>query len=321
MARRACGIILAAAIVLSAAGDAIAHGSHVKITVEDGIRVIRSNGIPDHPTGTFPNRGNPNPVSEQDHVFRVPVDPKPAGVRTPVRMNDFGVTLNGVPFDPSAAEFWNNDRRSGWQYEALSGKVDLGMDANNAHVQPNGAYHYHGLPKGYMSRVSPDRHSPLIGYAADGFPIYALYGYVDAKDPAKGVKRMRSGWRLKAGERPSGSGPGGRYDGAFVQDWEYRAGAGDLDESNARFSVTPEYPNGTYAYLPHGGISLRPAVLHRHPGPELRQGSGNGARHAAPRRPDGGQGARRNGTRRSRRTAAFRTPAPPFGSPPPWDRR
>ena len=320
MATRASGYLLAAAIALSGSGQAIAHGSHVKVTVEDGSRVIRSNGIPDHPTGNFPNRGNPNSISEQDHVFRVPADPKPAGVRTPLRMNDFGVALNGVPFDPSAAEFWNDDRRSGWQYEALSGKVDLGMDGNNAHVQPNGAYHYHGLPKGYMSKVSPDRHSPLIGYAADGFPIYALYGYADAKDPSRGAMRMRSSWRLRAGVRPSGSGPGGPYDGTFVQDWEYRAGAGDLDESNARFTVTPEYPNGTYAYFLTEEFPFVPRSFVGTPDPSFAKGPGTG-RGMPPRGARmGGMGPGGMGPGGPGDPPPFGRP-PPFGGPPPWDRR
>ena len=51
----------------------------------------------------------------------------------------FGVALNGVPFDPGTAEYWENDRSSDWRYDALSGKINLGLDQNNAHVQPNGA--------------------------------------------------------------------------------------------------------------------------------------------------------------------------------------
>ena len=53
-------------------------------------------------------------------------------------MQDFGIAVNGVPFDPGAAEFYLGDRQSGWQYEALSGAVPLGIDENYAHVQPTG---------------------------------------------------------------------------------------------------------------------------------------------------------------------------------------
>ena len=65
-----------------------------------------------------------------------------------------------------------------------------------------------------MTGMFPDTHSPLIGCAADGFPIYGLYGYADPKQPSKGVKQMRSGWRLKRGTRDGG--PGGRYEGTYV---------------------------------------------------------------------------------------------------------
>jgi hypothetical protein len=36
--------------------------------------------------------------------------------------------------------------------------------------------------------------------------------------------------------------------GYYAEDYEYVKGLGDLDEHNGRFAVTPEYPNGTYAY-------------------------------------------------------------------------
>lgn len=90
----------------------------------------------------------------------------------------------------------------------------------------------------------------LSGYAADGFPIYSQWGYGDPQDAASPLKKLRSSYQLRTGERPSGEdGPGGPYDGTVNQDWEYIAGCGDLDECNARFSITPEYPQGTYHYV------------------------------------------------------------------------
>ena len=61
----------------------------------------------------------------------------------------FGIALNGVLLDPGTAEFYMGDRRADWNYEALSGSVLLGLDRNHGHVQPNGSYHYHGLPTGF----------------------------------------------------------------------------------------------------------------------------------------------------------------------------
>ena len=54
---------------------------------------------------------------------------------------------------------------------------DFGTDSNNAHVQPDGAYHYHGMPEGFVALQGKGKAMTLIGWAADGFPIYARYGY------------------------------------------------------------------------------------------------------------------------------------------------
>src|SRR2546429_53225 len=90
----------------------------------------------------------------------------------------------------------------------------------------------------------------LIGYAADGFPIYSNRGHKSANDAKSPLKTLRSSYQLKKGERPTGdAGPGGKYDGTFTQEFEYVAGSGDLDECNGRNGVTPEYPNGTYYYV------------------------------------------------------------------------
>jgi len=90
----------------------------------------------------------------------------------------------------------------------------------------------------------------LIGYAADGFPIYAEYGHTKADDASSPLKKLRPSYNLKKGNRPKGDdGPGGKYDGTFVQDYEFAKGGGDLDECNGRTGVTPEYSDGTYYYV------------------------------------------------------------------------
>lgn len=267
---------LAAWTVLIAADPGHAQ-NQVEVEEAGGYRTIESNGIPDHPTGAFPNRRNPNEIRPQRHRYRVPLEPVPAARTTPLSLGIFGVARNGVPFDPGAAEFWNRDRS--WQYEALGGSIDLGLDFNNAHVQPTGSYHYHGIPEPLVASRPSGAHSPLLGWAADGFPIYARYGYVDPDDPASGVAPLRSSFRLRSGARDGG--PSGAYDGTFGRDYLYLSGLGNLDECNGRTTKTPEYPEGTYAYFLTDAYPIIPRCLRGTPDPSFSKPRG---------RPPGGRG-------------------------------
>ena len=220
-------------------------GNKVRITVTGGERLVEANGIPDHTPGTFPNRGNPNTISAQNYTFHIPTEPKTNSTPRDGRGWWFGVAVNGVPFEPGTGEFWNGQRE--WNYEAIGGAINLGIDQNNAHVQPTGAYHYHGLPTGLIAKLGGDgKKMLLVGYAADGFPIYTSYAHRVATNAASPSVKMRSSWQLKSGVRPGG--PRGKYDGRFTADYEFVKGSGDLDECNGRFGVTPEYPKGTYYY-------------------------------------------------------------------------
>jgi hypothetical protein len=223
--------------------NANADTNQVEITEKDGFRYIKANGIPNHETGQFPNRGNPNRISAQNYNFKIPLNPKRNEKATFAPL--FGVALNGIPFDPGTAELWNNDMN--WRYEALTGSINLGVDSSNAHVQPNGAYHYHGIPKGLVEKLGGQNKMVLVGYASDGFPVYSQFGYTNPNDAKSPLKELKGSYRIKAGNRPANS-PGGKYDGTFVQDWEYNSELGDLDECNGRFGVTPEYPKGIYHY-------------------------------------------------------------------------
>jgi hypothetical protein len=223
-------------------------GCRVRVTVRDGIRRIVANGLPNHATGQFPNSHNPNAISAQSYDISLPASPRKASASTAYSIpQPFGIALNGVVFDPYAAEWWGGARNGDWQYNALGDGIDLGLDSSHAHVQPTGAYHYHGMPDGLIDTLSSSRHSPLIGWAGDGFPIYLPRGYRKAKDPTSGLKTLRSSYILRSGTRPSG--PGGTYDGTFEQDYRYKKGAGNLDKANGRTQVTPEYPAGTYCYI------------------------------------------------------------------------
>lgn len=220
----------------------------VRIEIIGDERVITSNNIADHHTGRFPHAGNPNAIREQSHSWRMPVEPELAAQPTWRRLGPMGVGVNGVLFDPTAAEWYQGQRGSIWQYEALSGATALGLDEHHGHVQPNGTYHYHGIPEGLLAGLDfeEDAHSPIIGWALDGFPIYALFG----ANAAGEIVEMQSSWRLRDGARATGDAqPGGTYDGTFTADYEYVAGLGDLNECNAAFVVNSDYPDGTWAYF------------------------------------------------------------------------
>lgn len=216
------------------------------ITVNGNRRQIRANGYPIKSPGSFPNRNNPHRIAKKNYNLKVPLNPRKTGRATNAQGSVFGIALNGVVMDPGTAEYWQNNRRSGWNYEAMGGACKLGLDKYNAHVQPDGTYHYHGIPTGVLASEGGRSVPALLGYAADGFPIYGPYGYSNPQKKS-GVKKLKSSYRIKNGTRPSG--PGGRYNGKFTQDWAYVRGAGDLDQCNGRFAVTPEYPKGTYHYV------------------------------------------------------------------------
>jgi len=277
------------------------------IVVEGEKRVVRANGIPDHNTGPFPNRGNPHSIRAQSYMLDMPAFPQLAGRTTKLGMHNFGIAVDGVPFDPGAAEWYKGIRGSQWQYELLSGAINLGLDTSYAHVQPNGAYHYHGLPILLLRKLNwtPKAHSPLVGWAADGFPIYAVYGFSDAQKLTSRIKGMRSSYRLKSGPRPSGGdNPGGTYDGTFLADFAYVPGLGDLDECNGRVAVTLEFPQGTYAYF----LSTTWPVI-------PRCYKGTPSRSFTERRP--GFGPPPGGRRGPPGRFGGRPPLPPGGRPPP----
>jgi hypothetical protein len=235
--------------------------SHYTWSCANGQRTLVGNGIPEHAVGAFPNANNPNKVSEQKVSFTATLNPALQSVQG-AWVKDSGMALNGIKFDPgtggscpsgvASKSACSMDRGPGeWRMEALGqSSFNFGVDANNAHVQPDGSYHYHGLPTGsLMAATLAGRQMQLIGWAADGFPMYALFGYDNAKSAVSPLRKMRGSFRLKSvadSGRPSTS---LIPLGAFMQDYEYAAGSGDLDECNGRFGVTPEFPMGIYHYF------------------------------------------------------------------------
>ena len=95
-------------------------------------------------------------------------------------------------------------------------------------------------------------HSPIIGYAYDGNPIYGSYGYTDADDANSSIGIITSSYKSNAAnitDRPVGFATG-----FFVNDYAFD-NSGDLDISNGRYCKTPEFPNGTYAYFASIGVN------------------------------------------------------------------
>lgn len=242
---------------------------NMTITVADGVRTIHTASWPDWSfDADFRYPGTPR---KQDLTFRVTTDPQIAAQPTMVRTGQvFGVHRNSAVFDPTTAGYYGGRMGGAWNYNADA------LDTHGAHTRPDGFYHLHAVTPAWVS--DPTAHSAFVGWAADGFPIYLRYGYVDPADPTSGVKDLQASYRLKAGSRPSGADdPGGTYDGTYVADYEYVAGLGDLDECNGRWCVTPEYPDGTYAYFLTDAWPMVPHWIKGTPDPSFAPGVGGGS--------------------------------------------
>lgn len=228
-----------------------AYGTIVNVTVDGATRTITANALPNHETGDFPNSGNPNEITEQDNTYRYTTTPTFTGDQVPVR--EPGVAVNGVKFEPETAETATCDTGEVYRIEALQTEFDLGLDFNNAHVQPDGTYHYHGSSAMLVEAFESAEDLVHVGFAADGFLIYY------SKSGA-----YSSGYELDPQTRTGidcvTSGPFGQTidlegtvpDGTYGSDWIY-TGAGELDECNATVLPTGEYAyfvTDTFPYLP-----------------------------------------------------------------------
>lgn len=214
--------------------------------LEDQFVEVRSAGLSFFYLGPFQN-----PLTADGGVrdirVRIPRHPVPAeGEGQQAGPGMLGIFLNGVPL-----------------YNRLNEASYLGR--NIWHFDPL-AYRDPAHPQtlGVLGTIIANfsAHSPILGFALDGYPIYGPWAFANG-DGSGELRRMRSGYRLRQiRERthladgtvltPSQYGP--PVDtafplGTFAEDYEYKPESGDLDSSNGRFAVTPEYPNGTYAYF------------------------------------------------------------------------
>lgn len=234
---------------------------NLRISADSDSCTLISNGIPNHPFNDASARFA-DPVVAGNHTFTVPRAPAFAATPTPLSQRIVnGVMLNGVVLDILSAGCYRPDDpqadqdgnvaigcadNSPWLLDPLGTEGGFGTDAHNAHTQPGGVYHYHGNPMAMFDDNPGPEGSPVIGFAADGFPIYGSYFY-DLNSGA--VRKALSGYTLKTGSRPaSATDPGGIYDGSYVDDYEF-TGAGDLDQCNGMtvngqygYYVTDAYP-------------------------------------------------------------------------------
>ena len=154
---------------------------------------------------------------------------------------DSGIIEDGK-YTYKTGEFLNN----GWNYANVWGNRVYYSETNY-----DNDYYRH-----------PDGHSKLLGYCYDGYPIYGPYGYNTGADVNSGIKQIKSSYRKHLGD--SHRNLGWKYTntidtttqgtitlsaGAFVEDFVYIKSLSDLDEHNGRYCITPDYPDGTYAYF------------------------------------------------------------------------
>ena len=244
---------------------------HTALNLVDDILYIGSNGLANHSMGIWPNT-NTTMAQSQDWVFAITTQPVTKPIKYPVRPDsEIGIAINGVPFysvvgrfqdrlvsatDPSEEEIYTEN--------IVETNGYAGPDAGNGYLTDNDAYVYRMDPV-LLYTKNPDAHSPLLGFALDGYPIYGPYGYANS-DGSGGIIRNTSSYQLKTDFRlvQQNIQNGTKYatlgspSGVYIEDWQYVVGAGTLDQHNGRFVITPEYPFGTYAYFVTVDQNLKP---------------------------------------------------------------
>ena len=234
----------------------------VSVNLANGEMVVNSNGIPNHDflstMGCCANEVNLewhiplNPVNDTGGGHDTSNCPASAGrwecapARGAVAVSVNGVPIYGVEEGPGGDaialhfDYFVEDRQP----------IFLGHCASHS-ANVNFHYHYDSQCSVWTPGVGETiadydwtdldatQHSPIIGWAFDGYPIYGMYG----NDGNGGIKAITSSYEV---ERTQENGDQG-YNG--IDDWNYVAGVGDLDECNGRWGVTPEYPQGTYHYV------------------------------------------------------------------------
>lgn len=263
-----------------------------KISYSDDYVYVWSTGVASYNLGPYIYDGNTNTHEKVDHVWQIPRNPtENLGTKTTATLGNLAVFVNGMPYYPPSDGMYYYDQMGTQLWKRNAGVMEAaGFDCSGGH--PAGEYyHYHRIPSpdvvhgiDTMCQSFPSeglfhldetKHSPIIGWGFDGFPIYGPYGFSDPNSATSGISLMEPSWEERVytnGKRvsiynetteldelvpPSQHGPdvdatvsGTTYPiGAFFEDYKYVAESGDLDRYNGRFCVTPEYPTGVYAYF------------------------------------------------------------------------
>jgi hypothetical protein len=233
----------------------------VSVSVSSTEMNVNSNGIPNHDwVSAF------GPGDVQSHTWSIPLNPTndTTGGHTSTNCpaangqwecaadrGQVAVAANGVPiFGPEEGPGGDAVALDFFYFTEDRQPIDLGYCG--AHAGPTGVhYHWDAMCQYWepetgetmqdydWSLIDSTKHSPIIGWSFDGYPIYGMYTW----DDAGAVKGMKSSYEV---ERTSESGDQG-YNG--IDDWNYVSGSGDLDQCNGRYGPTPEYPEGTYYYV------------------------------------------------------------------------
>jgi len=201
-------------------------------------------------------------------------------------MGNIGVFINGtalfnyadgVSWNPSTAALCGGPGNppcpgapgsANWNRDAIPAEME-GFDCSKGHPAM-GNYHHHQNPSAFkldlnvisticnlydadgLYAMDSTQHSPLIGFAYDGFPIYGAYAYSDVNGTG-GIVRMKSSYELSSSTtRANGPNVDATYfNGYFKEDYTFVSHAGNdyLDQHNGRFCITPEYPAGIYCYF------------------------------------------------------------------------
>ncbi|MRH99662.1 YHYH protein [Kriegella sp. EG-1] len=105
----------------------------------------------------------PDYFKNQTTTYTIPINPMYQENSQRFGRGGIGLAFNGVKFDPPAPT-----------HAILAAHTIAPLDDHGGHVNPHGGYHYHAVTGSTKEIEQSDVHAPIIGYAIDGFGIYAL---------------------------------------------------------------------------------------------------------------------------------------------------